>query len=111
MNVLPLSNDDAGLRVRDERIKMVSFTGSAKVGWLAPFNRLTFDVDVTHLHTRDRPGFDTPPAARLIHSRLPQAAEHRSVVHRQTFEILDLEPRARVRFAGQGQLDCGTLVG
>ncbi len=33
MNVLPLSNEDAGLLVRDERIKMISFTGSAKVGW------------------------------------------------------------------------------
>lgn len=33
LNVLPLSNDDAGLLVTDERIKMISFTGSAPVGW------------------------------------------------------------------------------
>ncbi|HMK20732.1 MAG TPA: aldehyde dehydrogenase family protein [Terriglobales bacterium] len=33
LNVLPLSNDDAGLLVTDERIKMISFTGSASVGW------------------------------------------------------------------------------
>jgi acyl-CoA reductase-like NAD-dependent aldehyde dehydrogenase len=33
LNVLPLSNDDAGLLVTDERIKMISFTGSAAVGW------------------------------------------------------------------------------
>ena len=33
LNVLPLSNDDAGLLVADERIKMISFTGSAPVGW------------------------------------------------------------------------------
>src|SRR5438270_2067850 len=32
-NVLPLSNEDAGLLVTDERIKMISFTGSAPVGW------------------------------------------------------------------------------
>ncbi len=32
-NVLPLSNEDAGLLVSDERIKMISFTGSAPVGW------------------------------------------------------------------------------
>src|ERR1700732_5188100 len=32
-NVLPLSNDDAGLLVTDERIKWISFTGSAAVGW------------------------------------------------------------------------------
>ncbi|MBV9625097.1 MAG: aldehyde dehydrogenase family protein [Acidobacteria bacterium] len=32
-NVLPLSNDDAGLLVSDERIKLLSFTGSARVGW------------------------------------------------------------------------------
>jgi acyl-CoA reductase-like NAD-dependent aldehyde dehydrogenase len=33
LNVLPLSNEDAGLLVTDERIKMISFTGSATVGW------------------------------------------------------------------------------
>ena len=32
-NVLPLSNEDAGLLVTDERLKMISFTGSAAVGW------------------------------------------------------------------------------
>ena len=32
-NVLPLSNEDAGLLVSDDRIKMISFTGSAAVGW------------------------------------------------------------------------------
>src|SRR6201981_2863161 len=33
LNVLPLSNDDASLLVTDERIKLISFTGSASVGW------------------------------------------------------------------------------
>ncbi|MCU1296029.1 MAG: aldehyde dehydrogenase [Acidobacteriaceae bacterium] len=33
LNVLPLSNEDAGLLVADDRLKMVSFTGSAAVGW------------------------------------------------------------------------------
>jgi acyl-CoA reductase-like NAD-dependent aldehyde dehydrogenase len=33
LNVLPLSNDDAGLLVSDERIKLISFTGSVPVGW------------------------------------------------------------------------------
>ena len=32
-NVLPLSNEDTGLLVTDERIKLISFTGSAAVGW------------------------------------------------------------------------------
>jgi acyl-CoA reductase-like NAD-dependent aldehyde dehydrogenase len=32
-NVLPLSNDDASLLVTDERIKLISFTGSVPVGW------------------------------------------------------------------------------
>jgi len=32
LNVLPLSNDDAGLLVTDERLKLISFTGSATVG-------------------------------------------------------------------------------
>src|SRR5215468_4499314 len=32
-NVLPLSSDDAGLLVGDDRIKLLSFTGSASVGW------------------------------------------------------------------------------
>jgi len=32
LNVLPLSNEDAGLLVTDERIKLISFTGSAAVG-------------------------------------------------------------------------------
>lgn len=33
LNVLPLSNEDAGLLVTDDRLKMISFTGSAAVGW------------------------------------------------------------------------------
>jgi acyl-CoA reductase-like NAD-dependent aldehyde dehydrogenase len=33
LNVIPLSNEDAGLLVSDDRIKMISFTGSAAVGW------------------------------------------------------------------------------
>jgi acyl-CoA reductase-like NAD-dependent aldehyde dehydrogenase len=33
LNVLPLSNEDAGVLVTDDRIKMISFTGSAAVGW------------------------------------------------------------------------------
>lgn len=32
-NVLPLSNEDAGVLVTDDRIKLLSFTGSAAVGW------------------------------------------------------------------------------
>jgi acyl-CoA reductase-like NAD-dependent aldehyde dehydrogenase len=32
-NVLPLANEEAGLLVTDERIKLISFTGSAPVGW------------------------------------------------------------------------------
>ena len=32
-NVLPLSNEDTGLLVTDDRLKMISFTGSAAVGW------------------------------------------------------------------------------
>jgi acyl-CoA reductase-like NAD-dependent aldehyde dehydrogenase len=33
LNVLPLSNEDASLLVTDDRLKMISFTGSASVGW------------------------------------------------------------------------------
>ena len=33
LNVIPLSNEDAGLLVTDDRIKLISFTGSAPVGW------------------------------------------------------------------------------
>jgi glyceraldehyde-3-phosphate dehydrogenase (NADP+) len=33
LNVLPLSSRDAELLVADERLKMLSFTGSAAVGW------------------------------------------------------------------------------
>ncbi len=33
LNVVPLSNEDAGLLVSDDRIKLISFTGSASVGW------------------------------------------------------------------------------
>ncbi len=32
-SVLPLSNDDASLLVTDDRIKLISFTGSVPVGW------------------------------------------------------------------------------
>src|SRR6266516_1158193 len=32
LNVLPLSNEDAGVLVSDERLKLISFTGSAAVG-------------------------------------------------------------------------------
>src|SRR5512133_924368 len=33
LNVIPLSNEDAGLLVSDDRFNMISFTGSAAVGW------------------------------------------------------------------------------
>ena len=33
LNVVLLSNEDSGLLVSDERIKLISFTGSAAVGW------------------------------------------------------------------------------
>ena len=33
LNVIPLSNEDAGLLVSDDRLKLISFTGSAAVGW------------------------------------------------------------------------------
>src|ERR1700694_5337912 len=33
LNVLPLSKDDGRLLVTDERIKLISFTGSVPVGW------------------------------------------------------------------------------
>lgn len=33
LNVLPLSNEDAALLVTDNRLKLISFTGSASVGW------------------------------------------------------------------------------
>ncbi|HWF93109.1 MAG TPA: aldehyde dehydrogenase family protein [Terriglobales bacterium] len=33
LSILPLSNDDAGILATDERIKLLSFTGSAAVGW------------------------------------------------------------------------------
>jgi acyl-CoA reductase-like NAD-dependent aldehyde dehydrogenase len=33
LNVLPLSNEDASLLVTDDRLKMISFTGSVAVGW------------------------------------------------------------------------------
>src|SRR5467141_2715893 len=33
LNVLPLSNDDASLLVTDDRLKLLSFTGSTAVGW------------------------------------------------------------------------------
>jgi acyl-CoA reductase-like NAD-dependent aldehyde dehydrogenase len=33
LNVLPLANDDTSLLITDDRLKMISFTGSASVGW------------------------------------------------------------------------------
>jgi acyl-CoA reductase-like NAD-dependent aldehyde dehydrogenase len=33
LSVLPLSNDDAAALVANDRVKVLSFTGSAKVGW------------------------------------------------------------------------------
>lgn len=33
VNVVPCANDDAGVPLDDDRVKMVSFTGSAAVGW------------------------------------------------------------------------------
>ncbi len=37
-NAVPLSNEDASLLVTDERIKLISFTGSAAVGWAIKAN-------------------------------------------------------------------------
>jgi acyl-CoA reductase-like NAD-dependent aldehyde dehydrogenase len=38
LNVLPLSNEDAAVLISDDRIKLISFTGSARVGWLIKQN-------------------------------------------------------------------------
>lgn len=35
-----------------------SANGTYKAGWLAPLNRLTFEMSGTYLTTRDRPGFE-----------------------------------------------------
>jgi acyl-CoA reductase-like NAD-dependent aldehyde dehydrogenase len=37
-NVVLLSNEDSGLLVRDDRIKLISFTGSAAAGWAIKAN-------------------------------------------------------------------------
>ncbi len=46
--VMPLSNDDAGILVADDRIKLLTFTGSAAVGWrlknLAGKKRVTLEL-------------------------------------------------------------------
>src|SRR5262249_33772577 len=34
LSVLPLNNDDAAALVRDERFKLLTFTGSTAVGWM-----------------------------------------------------------------------------
>lgn len=33
LNVLPLANEDAEMLVKDERLKLITFTGSSAVGW------------------------------------------------------------------------------
>src|SRR3954464_2251181 len=38
LSVLPLSNEDAGLLVADWRVKLLTFTGSAAVGWQSKQN-------------------------------------------------------------------------
>jgi hypothetical protein len=35
-----------------------SANDSARVGWLMPLNRLTFNADIAYLSTRERPGFE-----------------------------------------------------
>ena len=48
ISVLPCSNDVAGILLQDERIKMLSFTGSAAIGWklkqLVPQKRVTLEL-------------------------------------------------------------------
>jgi glyceraldehyde-3-phosphate dehydrogenase (NADP+) len=48
ISVLPCSNDDAAPLLDDPRIRMISFTGSAKVGWMirqrAPMKRVALEL-------------------------------------------------------------------
>jgi acyl-CoA reductase-like NAD-dependent aldehyde dehydrogenase len=48
ISVLPCSNDVAGQMLADERIRMLSFTGSAEVGWMlkarVPKKRVTLEL-------------------------------------------------------------------
>jgi acyl-CoA reductase-like NAD-dependent aldehyde dehydrogenase len=37
-NLVPLSNENSGLIVRDDRVKLISFTGSATLGWTIKAN-------------------------------------------------------------------------
>lgn len=48
ISILPCSNDDAAPLLDDPRIRMISFTGSAKVGWMirqrAPMKRVALEL-------------------------------------------------------------------
>ena len=48
ITILPCSNDDAAPLLDDPRIRMISFTGSAKVGWMirqrAPMKRVALEL-------------------------------------------------------------------
>ena len=48
ISIVPCTNDDAAPLLQDPRVRMVSFTGSAKVGWmirqLAPMKRVALEL-------------------------------------------------------------------
>ena len=68
LNVLPLSNDDASLLVTDERIKLISFTGSVPVAGTssaAPEKRKLFSNSAATPPSSSiaTPTLNTPPSA------------------------------------------------
>jgi len=119
--VLPLGNEDAEALVRDDRIKMLSFTGSSKVGWELKAKcgkkKITLelggnaavivhaDADVDHAIARCMAGSFTYAGQSCI-------SVQRIFVHETLYERFSDELAGRARALRTGDpLDAKTEVG
>jgi acyl-CoA reductase-like NAD-dependent aldehyde dehydrogenase len=124
LSVLPLSNEDAALLVADERIKLLSFTGSASVGWqlkrAAGKKRVVLelggnaavivhaDADVEHAVSRCNSGAFTYAGQSCI-------SVQRIVVHADIFDpfcaqMVEAAGRLRVGDPSHEATDVGPMI-
>jgi len=123
-SILPLSNEDAASLVADERMKLLSFTGSAKVGWQlkrdAGKKRVVLelggnaavivynDADIDHAVARCTSGAFTYAGQSCI--SVQRILVHADIFDKFTAKMVDAGKKLRVGDPADKSTDVGPMI-
>ena len=123
-SILPLSNEDAASLVADERMKLLSFTGSAKVGWQlkrdAGKKRVVLelggnaaviihsDAEIEHAVARCTSGAFTYAGQSCI--SVQRILVHEDIFDEFTAKMLEAAPKLRVGDPTDESTDVGPMI-